>query len=1012
MNKRTFVRRLLALTMAAVMLLSAVPAMAAFRDTAGHWAEKTLTEWQEQGLIDGYGDGGFHPNASVTRAEFVKLLNRALNFTAENAISFTDVKEGDWFYAEAAKAAAAGYAQGSNGAFYPEQAITRAEAAVMIARAVNLTADETRADAFADAAAIPAWAKGSVGAAAESGYMNGYPDGTFGAGSLITRAEAVVTLDRVRKDAQSVTVEKAGTTLENETVAGNVIIAASVGEGNVTLKNMTIRGDLIIWGGGANSVYLDGVKAGGSVRLQKENVHLRLMGDTTLDSVEISQPCRITQDSSFKGALGTVVIDLEKDSSKEIQIEVPAERVEVLSCANVALNADVEKLVLSADAEGAQLEIKRGATVGELTADAKAKLTGAGTVSSLVVSASDVTVSNSLSVKKTETSDGAKEPTVSGGSSGSSGRVLKEITGIAPITAELPYGTSEADALKELPAEITLNVKDGSTVQAAAAGWSLVDYDGTTADNYTAETAFTVPSGYTYSGAKTAAATVTVKTLDTSKFNAALAAAAAKLSEFTVVDNAADATDASKIYVVPNGTTADKVTKDVKFVLATDEVYAALKNAIDKAKAAQTFASQAACDSLTTELTTAAADADNLISNPQTGTAYTNDYIKAQIKAWLDNGKADQNSKWAISDAAWPLKYDQKLNPTYQLPETTNEMQLSANTRGAVALTWTIAASGWEKYLSIVDSSEADVKSVNVIKAPDAPKEITFKVSAAYNGTNYGEIGTYTATIGAPISVSTAQPSDAPRFAPITPNSIIGRVSGTSTVQINLNGAEAIKSVPESCDTEIAGRTDTNLDYPISIATAKIDKVEKSDKGLNLTVTITTGTMGGVWMPDNDPLAYYKGELQNISIGTSGFTLKTKAEGNPGWYLPDDNKDDNKLRLNSMDVWVLRPAFTDVQTDQMGDSSQVKVTLTTQYMPENAYIRIALAPSSVESNAINANAIIKTASLVSGETNKYEAVFDSLTGGTTYKIWCKLGNTYEWTDTGRCIIPSGGEDTQ
>ena len=82
MNKRTFVRRLLALAMATVMLLSAVPAMAAFRDTEGHWAEKTLTEWQEQGLIDGYSDGGFHPNASVTRAEFAKLLNNALNFTA------------------------------------------------------------------------------------------------------------------------------------------------------------------------------------------------------------------------------------------------------------------------------------------------------------------------------------------------------------------------------------------------------------------------------------------------------------------------------------------------------------------------------------------------------------------------------------------------------------------------------------------------------------------------------------------------------------------------------------------------------------------------------------------------------------------------------------------------------------------------------------------------------------------------------------------------------------------
>ena len=1005
MNKRTFVRRLLALTTAAVILLSAVPAMAAFRDTEGHWAEKTITEWQEQGLIDGYGDGGFHPNASVTRAEFVKLLNSALNFTVESAISFTDVKEGDWFYAEAAKAAAAGYAQGSNGAFHPEQAITRAEAAAMIARAVRLTADEKRADAFADAAAIPVWAKGSVGAAAESGYMNGYPDGTFGAGNYITRAEAVVTLDRVRKDAQSVTVEKAGTTLENETVAGNLIIAASVGEGSVTLKNVTVRGDLIVRGGGANSVYLDNTKVGGSVQMQKENVHLRLMGGTTLGGVEISQPCRITRDGSFKGTLGTVVIDLEKASNQEIQIEVPAERVEVLSCANVALNADVEKLILGADAEGAQLEIKRGATVGELTVDAKAKLTGSGTVSSLVVSVSDVTVSNSLSVKKTETTDGAKEPTVSGGSTGSSGRVLKEITGVEPITAEVPYGTSASDALATLPTEITLNVKDGSAVKVTAAGWNWADgvtYSGTTAGEYTATAAFTVPSGYTYSGAKTASATVTVKALDTGKFDAALTAAEAKLSEFAVANNAADATDASKIYVVPNNTTPDAVTKDVKFVLEKDAAaYTALENTVTKAKAAKTFASQADCDKLTTELTTATANADDLAT--QTGNAYTNDYIKAQIKAWLDNGKATQ-TEWAISDAAWPLKYGHKA---YTLPEKTDDMQLSTNTTGAVTLTWTITTSNWGEYLSIADRSEANGKSVSVIKAPDAPMEITFKVSAAYNDTDYGEIGTYTVTIGAPISVSAAQPSDAPRFAPITPNDI-GQVSGTNTVSINLNGAAAIKAVPGNCVT--MDESNTTEGY-IGLGSIKVDTVEKSNEGLALTVTITTGTVGGVWRPDNgkNP-AYNIGKLMNISIDTNGFTLKTMEEGNPGWYLPDGHK----LSLSSMEVWVLKPVFTAVSTAAGDPASQIKVRVTTQYMPKNAYIRIALALDTLGGASIenSGDAIKKLANPADGTADVYEAVFDGLTGGTTYKIWCQLGSGGDWLDTKISTTPSGGEETQ
>ena len=527
MKKRTFVRRLLASTTAAVMLLSTVSAMAAFRDTAGHWAEKTLTEWQEQGLIDGYSDGSFQPDGTMTRAGFAKLMNRSLGFTEEAPISFTDVKEGDWFYAEAAKAVAAGYAQGSGGAFRPRQAITRAQAAAMIARAVGLPDNEARAEGFTDAASIPAWAKGSIGAVAEAGFMGGYADGAFRADGLITRAQAVVTLDRVLKSVKKTTIEKAGTTLENETILGDLIIAESVGEGNVTLKNVTVLGSVIVKGGGANSVYFDSVRVGGTVRLQKENVHLRLTGDTALDRVEIGLPCRITQDGSFKGALGALVIDPEKASNQKIQIEVPAKLVELLGRANVALNADVETLQIDKNAEGAQLDIKRGTTVGELSIDARVALTGSGTVVSLVVSVNGVTVGGTLTVEKTGTTDGAKAPTVSGGGSGSSGgsggsgggsyTPVKRVTG-AETAADVtvPYGTSEADAMSRFPGSITLNVTEGGKAGTvgAAVSWAL---DKAYSANPLADTVYnvtgtvTIPNGYTYDGTLTVTAKLTVE---------------------------------------------------------------------------------------------------------------------------------------------------------------------------------------------------------------------------------------------------------------------------------------------------------------------------------------------------------------------------------------------------------------------------------------------------------------------------------------------------------------------
>lgn len=520
MEKHTLLQRLLPLAMLAAMLLSAVPAAAVFRDTAGHWAEKTLDEWQDEGLIDGYGDGSFQPNGTVTRAEFAKLVNRTLGFTAESEISFSDVTERDWFHAEVARAVAAGYAQGSGGMFRPNQPVTRAEAAAMLARAAGLAANEERADAFADAAPIPAWARGSVGAAAEAGYMTGYPDGAFGALDPITRAEAVVTLDRVRRSAQKTVIEQAGTTLENETVLGDLVIAESVGEGNVTLKNVTVLGSVIVKGGGANSVYFDGVRVGGAVRLEKEGVHLRLRGDTALGRVEIGLPCRITRDSTFEGALGALVIDLAKASAKEIQIEVPAKRVELLSRANVALNADVETLRIDRDAEGAQLDIKRGVTVGELSIDARVALTGSGLVVSLVVSVSGVTVSGSLTVEKTGTEGGAKAPTTSGsssgGSSGGSYVPVKIVTGAAAVPdVAVDYGTSEADAMGRLPGTVTLNVTENGTAGTveAAVRWTLdraYSEDPRMDTVYTATGTVTIPDGYTYDGTLTVTASLTV----------------------------------------------------------------------------------------------------------------------------------------------------------------------------------------------------------------------------------------------------------------------------------------------------------------------------------------------------------------------------------------------------------------------------------------------------------------------------------------------------------------------
>lgn len=159
MKKHTLLQRLLPLAMLAAMLLSAVPAAAAFRDTAGHWAEKTLDEWQDEGLIDGYGDGSFQPNGTMTRAEFAKLVNRTMGFTAESEISFSDVTERDWFHARLPARWRRATRQGSGGLFRPNQPVTRAEAATMLAARRGLPRMRNARTPSRDAASIPTWAR-------------------------------------------------------------------------------------------------------------------------------------------------------------------------------------------------------------------------------------------------------------------------------------------------------------------------------------------------------------------------------------------------------------------------------------------------------------------------------------------------------------------------------------------------------------------------------------------------------------------------------------------------------------------------------------------------------------------------------------------------------------------------------------------------------------------------------------------------------------------------------------
>ncbi|GIQ68931.1 chitobiase/beta-hexosaminidase C-terminal domain-containing protein [Xylanibacillus composti] len=172
----------------------------AFTDIAGHWAEDYIMRAVEKGIVSGYPDGTFKPNHPVTRAEFTVMLAGALKLEGDgSALTFTDHDRiGGWAKQAVAQAVQAGIVDGYNdGSFRPNAQITRVEMAVMIARALQLQLNANASTGFADDETIPQWAKGAVEAIRKLGIVDGRGGNRFVPNETATRAEATVMLLRL-----------------------------------------------------------------------------------------------------------------------------------------------------------------------------------------------------------------------------------------------------------------------------------------------------------------------------------------------------------------------------------------------------------------------------------------------------------------------------------------------------------------------------------------------------------------------------------------------------------------------------------------------------------------------------------------------------------------------------------------------------------------------------------------------------------------------------------------------
>ena len=180
-----------------VLAAAALVPPASAANSGNPWYQPYMDAFEQNGWLEGIAADNLQPDDSINRAQFASIVNRAAGLTEESGkiADYTDVPADSAYRADLAKALAAGYMSGtSTTKMSPDSPLTRQDAAVMLARLMNLpAADMAVLEKFSDRADISGYAREGAAAMAAAGYING-DGGKFNPLKQLTLAEAVTML--------------------------------------------------------------------------------------------------------------------------------------------------------------------------------------------------------------------------------------------------------------------------------------------------------------------------------------------------------------------------------------------------------------------------------------------------------------------------------------------------------------------------------------------------------------------------------------------------------------------------------------------------------------------------------------------------------------------------------------------------------------------------------------------------------------------------------------------------
>lgn len=224
---RKFITTSVATAVVATVVAPTISAAESFTDVEqGSWYAENVAFGASEGIFNGYPEGDFRPEATMTRAEAVTAILKAKNVEIPDSVlttSYPDVAADKWFAAAIETASDLGIVGGMpSGDFEPNVNLTRAEFSVMVMNAFDLEAGDNATSDFSDVKE-DLWYATSVEVLSSLGIVQGNPDGTFAPGADVKRNEAAAFVHRTLDPTQRIGYEEE-LTIESVSAVNNITI--------------------------------------------------------------------------------------------------------------------------------------------------------------------------------------------------------------------------------------------------------------------------------------------------------------------------------------------------------------------------------------------------------------------------------------------------------------------------------------------------------------------------------------------------------------------------------------------------------------------------------------------------------------------------------------------------------------------------------------------------------------------------------------------------------------------